>query len=267
MKSISSTSINRLRYDVVGDIAIIKNVPHETRLDLAQSILKNRKNLNVVLAKSSPVSGSFRLFRLEFVAGEKRTTTVHRENSCLFLIDLSVAHFSPRLVHERRLIAESVSHAEYVLNMFGGVGTFSIEISKRIAAKVYSVDINPEATRLCLINVLLNRIRGRVTAVLADAAQATEILFLCRMSRVLLPLPLKSRAYLSTAVSALKGEGIIHYYDFIQAGKGESPAERILATMRPFIDLYGLAFGKVRIVKSIAPRRYLVSLELRKSSL
>ncbi|MBS7623391.1 hypothetical protein KEJ39_06935 [Candidatus Bathyarchaeota archaeon] len=266
MRSSSSASLTRLRYDVVGDIAIIKDISHEIRLHVAQSIMKNRRNLSVVLAKSGPVKGLFRLCTFEFVAGENRTSTLHRENDCLFLIDLAAAHFSPRLVHERRLVAESVSPMEHVLNMFSGVGTFSIEISRKKPVKVYSVDINPEATRLCLINVLLNRVRGRVTAVLADAAQATGILFLCGMNRVLLPLPVKSREYLGTAVSALRMEGIIQYYDFIQVDRGESPTERMFSMVRPLADMYGLALGAARIVKSVAPRRYLVSLELRRSN-
>jgi tRNA G37 N-methylase Trm5 len=102
--------------------------------------------------------------------------------------------------------------------------------------------------------------------VLADAAQATKILFLYRIDRVLLPLPLKSREYLGTAVSALRREGIVQYYDFIRVDKGESPTERMSAIMRPLAHQYGLILGKARIVKSVAPRRYLVSLELGKSN-
>jgi len=260
----SSTSM-RLHCDIVGDIAVIKDAPPDTQLRIAESIMNRNKNVKVVLAQSSPVEGTLRICKFKVVAGENRTFTVHRENGCLFHIDLATVHFSPRLIQERRLVAESARPGECILNMFGGAGTFSIEIAKKWPTKVFNIDINPEAIRLCLRNILANRLRGRVTAVLADAKEATIILFVAWMDRVLLPLPEKSREYLSAAVSALKQRGAIQYYDFIDATKNESPADKMWKRIRLLIDEDRITLGKARIVKSVAPRRYLVSLDLRKS--
>jgi len=256
-----------LRFDIVGDIAIIRNTTDNLTV-VAESILQKNKRVKVVLAQSGPVQGIFRLCKLRHVAGEERTTTAHRENGCLFHVDLAAVHFSPRLVHERRLIAESVGPAESVLNMFGGVGTFSVEIArKNPSTRVFNVDVNAEAIRLCLRNILANRLRGRVVAVLADAKEAANSLFLNKMDRVLLPLPEKSREYLDIAVSTLRREGVIHYYDFIDADKQESPLEKALTRISSTIDGKNVSSRGGRIVKSVAPRRYLVSLELHKNRL
>lgn len=255
----------KVRFDVVGDIAIIKSSTQEAETLIAESILRNNRRLRVVLAQSGPVQGTFRLRELRPVAGEKRTTTVHRENGCIFHIDLATTHFSPRLVHERRLVSESVGLGESVLNMFGGAGTFSIEIAKKNpSSTVYNVDINPDAIRMTLKNVLSNRLRGKVIAVLADAKEAAIEIFPNRSDRILLPLPEKSREYLDIAILALKRQGVIRYYDFVDAGKGEYPVRKGFERIAPLINCKSVFFGGGRTVKSVAPRRYLISLELQK---
>jgi tRNA (guanine37-N1)-methyltransferase len=257
----------KVRFDVVGDIAIIRSSTREAETLMAESILRNNHRLRVVLAQSGPVQGTFRLRELRQVAGEKRTTTVHRENGCILHVDLATMHFSPRLVHERRLVSESVGLGESVLNMFSGAGTFSIEIAqKNPSSTVYNVDINPDAIRMTLKNVLSNRLRGKVIAVLADAKEAAIEIFPNRSDRILLPLPEKSREYLDVAILALKRQGVIRYYDFVDAGKGEHPVRKGFEIIAPLINGKSVSFGSGRIVKSVAPRRYLVSLELQKRS-
>ncbi len=44
--------------------------------------------------------------------------------------------------------------------MFAGVGPFAIPIAKSKRAKVYAIDINPEAVELLKKNVRLNRVSG-----------------------------------------------------------------------------------------------------------
>jgi tRNA (guanine37-N1)-methyltransferase len=255
----------KARFDVVGDIAIIRDTTHEKEMLLAESILQKNHRLKVVLVQAGPVQGSFRLRRLRTVVGENRTGTVHRENGCVFHVDLATTHFSPRLVHERKLVSENVGQGEEILNMFGGVGTFSIEIAKRNpSVTVYNVDINPDAIRMCLKNILSNRLRGKVVGVLADAKEAVTAFYPRKLDRVLLPLPEKSREYLNIAISALKRRGFVQYYDFIDAAKGESPVRKAFERIEPLIEAKHLFFSHGRIVKSVAPRRYLISLELRK---
>ncbi len=253
----------RRRFDVIGDIAVIGCTVDELEKDTAETILRENKRVRVVLAKSAPVRGAFRLCGLKLVAGENRTLTVHRENGCVFHVDLAAVHFSPRLVNERRLVAESSEPGEQVLNMFGGLGSFSIEIAKeKRSTLVFNVDINPDAARLCLKNVLANSLRGRVVTVLSDAKEATNSLFLNKVGRVLLPLPEKSYEYLNAAISALKDSGTIHYYDFVGIAKRESCVDMVLAKVAKSNTKADLSLRKGRIVKSVAPRRYLVSLEL-----
>lgn len=254
-----------LTFDILGDIAVVNSPSKNGEVADARKIVEMDKRIKVVLCKSGSVSGEFRLPSYRNVFGEDRTTTLHHENGCSFYVDLTSVHFSPRLVRERALIANDVRNCEIVINMFGGLGSFSIEIAKlKTNVKIFNVDINPDSIRLCLRNIILNRQRGKIIAVLADAKEVTQNLFQKKVSRILLPLPIKSKQYLNLAISKLNEGGIIHYYDFIYASKNESPIKKA------FTEIIGISKNNLitptdgRIVKSVAPRCYLVSIKLLK---
>ncbi len=82
-------------YDVVGDIAIIR-VPETLKSKsrvVAEGVMQAQKNVKTVLMQTSAVSGDFRLRQLEWVAGEKKTITEHREFGCVFMVDLERCYF------------------------------------------------------------------------------------------------------------------------------------------------------------------------------
>jgi tRNA (guanine37-N1)-methyltransferase len=217
-----------LRYDVVGDIAIINRPSENGEIADARKIIEINKKIKVVLCKSGSVNGEFRLPNFRKVLGEDRTTTIHHENGCSIYVDLASVHFSPRLIRERTLIA------------------------------------NAESIRLCLRNIILNHQRGKIIAVLADAKEVTQNLFHQKMDRILLPLPIKSKQYLNLALSKLKQGGIIHYYDFIYSSKNESPIKKAFTEIIGIIKNNTIIKTDGRIVKSVAPRCYLVSIKLLK---
>jgi tRNA (guanine37-N1)-methyltransferase len=76
-----------------------------------------------------------------------------------------------------------------VLDMFAGVGPFSIVIArKHPSATVYAVEKNPEAYRYLCINVALNKLVGRVTPIHGDAAKVVPSLQ-TKFNRVVMNLP------------------------------------------------------------------------------
>ena len=161
-------------FDFIGDIAIIKlpsDLEDEGRV-LAEEILKELPYIKAVLRQSSPVQGSYRMRALEPLAGEKRMVTLYREHGCAFKVDLSQVYFSPRLSHERLRVSELVRDGEIVINMFAGVGCFSVMIAKRKPnCLVYSIDVNPKAVDLMRENAALNGVEGRVVSIEGDARE------------------------------------------------------------------------------------------------
>ena len=204
--------------DVIGDIAIIEIPPELKTYErlIGEAILAAHKNVHTVLAKVGAVSGTYRLREFEIIAGEKKTTTVHKEYGCQYHVDVAKAYFSPRLSHEHKRVASLVQKGETVVDLFAGVGPFSVLIAKNNAdIKVYAVDINPEAISYLKKNIRLNRVENRVIPLLGDARQVIENRLSGVADRVIMNLPEKANEFIDAACRAVKPSGgVIHYYAF-----------------------------------------------------
>ncbi|MDH5447967.1 MAG: class I SAM-dependent methyltransferase family protein [Candidatus Bathyarchaeota archaeon] len=255
-------------YDVIGDIAVIR-VPEQLlplSETIAEALMQQHKHVKAVWQQSSPVSGDFRLRKLEWVAGEKKTETIHKEHGCLFKVDIKECYFSPRLAFERMRIANLVEDNEVVVNMFAGVGCYSIIIAKHSkATKVYSIDINPVAVRYVRENVLLNKVIDKVMPIEGNARTIIERTLKNMADRVLMPLPERAYEYLDSAFSAVKPQGgWIHYYDFEHAGKEEDPIEKVKAKVEEKLQQqkvnFELSFS--RIVRQTGPNWYQIAIDI-----
>jgi tRNA (guanine37-N1)-methyltransferase len=246
-------------FDIVGDVAITR-VPrgsYTSATGIAETIMRRHRNVRAVFTQTSAVQGDYRLRRLTYAAGEDRTLTLHRESSCLFTVDVDKCYFSPRLSGERQRIAKLVAPGEVVVNMFAGVGCFSILIAKVVrSVKVYSIDINPNAVHFMEDNVRLNRVYGKVVPLLGDAKAIVESRLQGCADRVLMPLPEKALKYLPAAVLALKPSGgWLHVHFFEHAEKNEDPAEKIMPKLGQALNAQGRVYDipNVRVVRNTGP--------------
>ena len=156
-------------FDIIGDIAIIKSHnDNDVNAEIvANKIMSIHKGVKSVFVQNGPISGDFRVRTLKLVAGENKTTTRYRESGCVFSVDVEKCYFSPRLLYERSRIACLVKPDETVVNMFAGVGCFSIIIAKTVdQSKVFSIDVNPVAAQFMKENIRLNRVFGKVVPLL-----------------------------------------------------------------------------------------------------
>ena len=256
-------------YDIVGDIAIIRLTPHSKKHSevIAKTLMNIHKNVKTVLAQTGPVAGEFRLRTLEHVAGENKTSAFHKESGCIFHVDVQKCYFSPRLFYERMRIAKQVKSGETVINMFAGVGCFSIVIAKHSdVSKVYSIDINSAAVDYMKENVRLNRVYGKVIPLLGDAKEIIEDRLRRVADRILMPLPEKAFEYLPYALLALKKSGgWIHYYDFEHANKNEDVVEKVKLKVANRLTQLGVNFEILfgRIVRATGPNWYQVVLDIK----
>ena len=255
-------------YDIVGDIAIIR-IPEslqEHAKIIADAVMALHKNVKAVWQQASPVSGEHRLRELKWVRGRRKATTIHKEHGCVFKVDLRKCYFSPRLSYERLRLAKLVEPNEVVVNMFAGVGCFSIVMAKHSKAKrIYSIDINPMAVECMQENIRLNRVDVQVFPVLGDSEKVGEKKLQRVADRVLMPLPEKAYEYLNSALATLKPNGgFIHYYDFEHARKGENPVdkvkEKVLQKLNGLRVPCRIDFG--RIIRATGPNWYQVVLDI-----
>jgi len=257
---------------VVGDIAIIR-IPREIydrRKQVAEAVMEVNNHIRTVLCQVAPVGGSFRLRGLRWVLGERKTRTTYREYGCVLKVDLARTYFSPRLAYERMRMAELVKPGEEVVNMFAGVGSFSIAIARHsLAKRIHSIDINVDAVALMKENVRLNGVEDKIVPMLGDAMDLIEKDLQHVADRVLMPLPERAYAYLGAAILALKlTGGVIHYYDFIHADKNEDPIQKTVGKVSTRLEELNIRHEASfsRVVRSVGPYWHQVVLDIKCSS-
>ena len=244
-------------FDQIGNIIILR-IPDSLlskRKIIGEVLLEKVKTAKSVYYQSSPVEGDYRIRKVELLAGEDKTETEYKEHGCRFKIDVEKTFFSPRLSTERERIADLIEDGETVINMFGGVGMFSIVAAKKKKCHVYNIDINPDAARLCSENILLNKLKGTVESIEGDAAKIIEERLLETGDRVLMMLPERSDEFLNSAIKAAKKNAIIHYYCHIHAEKKEYVSSLAPQHFLSVVNVKSEILG-AKIVRPVGPRFY-----------
>ena len=255
-------------FDQIGDIIIVR-IPDSLlpkKKVIGKALLDQVKTANSVFYQSSPVEGDFRTRNLELIEGQVKTETEYKENGCRFIVDVEKAFFSPRLSTERERISNLVNDDEVIINMFGGVGMFSLLAARKKSCTIYNLDINPVASKLCEENIKLNKLKGTVISINGDSTEIIKKQLQNKADRVLMLLPEQSDEFLDVAISSLKKTGIIHYYSHVHAEKKQDAPKlseehflNVNKTKAKIIDS--------RIVRPVGPRFYqtVVDVEIHKN--
>ncbi len=258
-------------FDQIGSIVVVR-IPDSLlvkRYEIGQALLDEIKVAKSVFCQSSAVSGEYRTRKLQVIAGVDDTTTEYKESGCRFVVDVENAFFSPRLSHERERIADVTCDGDVMLNMFGGIGMFSIITAMQNMCTVYNIDSNPIAAALCDKNIALNeytrknkkrrrKMAGTVYSICGDVSQVIRDKFSTNMfDRTLMLLPERSDEFLDSAIHATKSGGVIHYYMHIHAdSKKDAPG----LSEEHYLDVTSHRVHSdvlhSRIVRAVGPRYY-----------
>ena len=244
-------------FDQIGNIIIVR-IPDlllPKKKLIGETLLNEVKIIKSVFYQASPVEGDFRTRNLEILAGEDKTETEYKEFGCRFAVDVANAFFSPRLSTERERIANLIQDGETMVNMFAGVGMFSIMAAKKKKCTVYSIDINPIASKLCEKNIEQNKLAGKVISINGETSKIIDEELQDKADRTLMLLPERSDEFLDSAIKTTKNGGIIHYYSHIHADK-KSDAGKL--SEKHYLDVTPVK-SKIlasKIVRPVGPRYY-----------
>ena len=234
-KNVKTESVSG--FDIIGSAAILKLQKNTTSAQanrIAVEVMKKNKHLDRVFKKIGKISGTERIPRLVWIRGKKSSLVTHRENGCLFQVDIKKVFFTPRLSSERLRIFKIVKPNENVLDMFCGVGPYSILIAKKVKS-VYAIDINPRASELLKINMALNKSKN-VIPLNGDARKITKKLKL-KFDRIIMNFPLSAQDFLDSALSVASDLCVIHLYSFLDTREGyESALDNKKATILASIN-------------------------------
>ncbi|MCL2157145.1 MAG: class I SAM-dependent methyltransferase family protein [Methanobrevibacter sp.] len=205
-------------FDIIGDVVILEipeNLKKHTAL-IGKAALNFTKR-KAIFMKKSAVKGITRTREIKHITGLNNSKTIHKEHGVRLKLDLKEVYFSPRLATERLRVANQVDDGEVILDMFSGIGPFPMLIAKDKIAKIFAVDINPSAIEYMKENINLNKLKGEIIPILGDI---NEVAIECfekkglKFDRIIMNLPGTSHEYLDLAISLIKDNGVIHYYEF-----------------------------------------------------
>ncbi|TFG08840.1 class I SAM-dependent methyltransferase family protein [Candidatus Thorarchaeota archaeon] len=245
-------------YDLIGDIAVLE-IPDEIRDHaeaIGQAFHEIHPNFSTVLAKHGAIGGTRRVREYEHLHGEDKTHTIHTEYGFRIAVDLAKAYFSPRLLQEHHRIAQQVEDGEVVVDMFTGVGPFAIHIAGSSESTVYAIDINPDAIALLEESISMNRLKGEIIPVVADASEYVPCNFNHNVDRIIMNHPSGAAEFVADACTAIHKGGMLHYYDFLG---GENPESSVEHKIRQLVGGAGRRVSQVRNVRRVrdsAPYEY-----------
>ncbi len=244
-------------FDQIGEIIIVR-IPDSLlskKKIIGETLLKEVKIAKSVFYQASDVEGDFRTRKLEILAGEDNTKTEYKEFGCKFTVDVENAFFSPRLSTERERIANLIQDGEIITNMFAGVGMFSIMAAKKKKCTVFSLDINPMASKLCEKNIEQNKLAGNIISINGDASEIIKEQLMDKSDRTLMVLSERSDEFLESAINTTKNGGIIHYYSHIHADK---KSDAVKLSEEHFLQISPIQSEILtsKIVRPVGPRYY-----------
>lgn len=241
-------------YDVIGSIVIMKKSNVRDPVKLAENLLK-RKGIESVFLDHGVV-GENRTRNLTLLAGKDNRQALYRENGIILKVDVEKAYFSPRLATERMLVANSVQDGERIVDMFAGIGPFSILMARMHECRIIAMDHNEAAISLLRENMKLNRLSGTIEAIHCDSGK--EIGKYRDLDRIVMNLPHGAFPFLSEAYRAIRPGGTINFYEV-------SSVEGITERMQAIREM-GLDLRSKREVHGYSKNEYMYSLELHRPS-
>jgi len=178
-----------------------------------------------VLRDVGGIFGEYRKPVLKKITGTDSVTT-HVENGIKFRFDVSQIMFSSGNVEERIRMANLRCDGEVVVDMFAGIGYFSLPLAVyQRPKKIISCEINPLAHSYLVENIRLNGANGVIDPFLGDNRDFPRRGF---ADRIIMGYVKTTHEYLPVALKLLKSEGTIHYHETCPNGLlPERPVDRI----------------------------------------
>lgn len=248
------------KWELLGDVLVLKLderlKPYEKKV---AEVYGQVLGAQTVLEDEGGITSEYREPQVRILLGD-RTETVHKENGVIFKLDAREVMFSSGNIDERIRMATICENDDVVVDMFAGIGYFSIPMAVHSRpAEIYSIEINPVAFGYLCENVGLNKVTETICPLLGDCLEvAPEGL----ATRVVMGFLSGGDVYLPKAMKVIGKEGIIHYHETCP---NELLEERPASTVNEAADKTNRDYEilEQRILKSYAPGVSHIVLDIR----
>ena len=242
----------------LGDI-IILNLNKELlgkKIEIGEKVLELYPKVRAVYNKEGDISGEFREPQLIFIAGDKEKKEAEViENGIRYKFDVTKLMFAKGNINERVRVAGEVKPGEIIVDMFGGIGYFSVPIGKiSLAKKVYTIEKNPNAFHYLNENIKINHI-GNIETFNGDNRKIIDNLVEkgIKADRIVMGYLPPPKEFLPWAFKISKKGTIIHYEDLLNDENLKEEEKKVMDFVEGEAEKQGM---KVKLIKLVRVKNY-----------
>ncbi len=150
----------------------LKEQLHGFKELIGKAVMELLPKTTAVWIRTGTISGQFRTPEgLEHVCGAKDTEIIHNENKIRYKFDFTKIMFAKGNITERRYLPKLVQNDEIIVDMFAGIGYFSLGIAKYAKPKqIYAIELNPTSYFYLEENVRMNKLSNNITPIHGNCA-------------------------------------------------------------------------------------------------
>jgi tRNA wybutosine-synthesizing protein 2 len=254
-------------FQTLGNVVILKlnTKLFEKESLIAKEYLKLLPRIRSVYINRGKIAGTFREpEKIELIGGEDNPIVQHKEHDVIYKFDITKIMFSKGNINERKYLASLVKEGEIVVDMFAGIGYFSLPIAKNsLVDKIYSIELNPESYKCLVENIKINHLEDKIFPINGNCK--VEVVKLStsgiRANRIIMGVFPAPKEYIKEALTLVGDNGTIIHYE------GVVENEKYLGLFEEFNEIakkesYKCELKTYRFVKSYGPNLYHVVLDI-----
>lgn len=246
------------RWERFDDVAIIPS--SSFRMVEWESIIDNEfwtkvcQSLDVErLARSGEIIGEKRESTVEMLVGNN-DWVIRKENGIKYGYNITQCMFSSGNINERRRMGEIVTENEIVVDLFCGIGYYTLPILvKNNLVHVYSCEWNTNAINALRFNLENNNVYRKCTILEGDNRETTDELG-NKADRVLLGLLPTAEDSYNVALKCMKEKGgVLHIHGLAPSNNHQEFLSETTEKLLKINLNYKITNSKINKIKSYAP--------------
>ena len=254
-------------FQTIGRVIIIRLNPVllEKKILIAKKYMELLPSTRSVYLNMGKIKGKYRTpENIVFLVGEDNPIVEHKEHGVIYRFDFTKIMFSMGNLNERKFLATLVKENEVIVDMFAGIGYFSLPIAKHSKPKIiYSIELNLESFKFLTENIKINHLDEIIVPINGDSK--SEVIKLSksgvRADRVIMGVFPAPKDFIKEALTLTKESGTTFHYE------GVATKDNYLSLFNEFKEIaetsnYKCELLSKRFVKSYGPHLYHVVVDI-----